>query len=1460
MLHNRLLLVFMLTFFVTVNAQKTQIRFQHYTTDDGLSQNMVDCMLKDHKGFMWFGTWNGLNRFDGYSFVWYKQNSAEPYSLSNNFVRSICQDAAHNIWIGTRNGLNLYLYRQDKFLNFYAGRDSNSICSNEINVVFYDSHGYLWVGTARNGLDRITLGKNSEILSVRHFGAGTSETQLSHNTILCIYEDAQQNLWVGTQGGLNRYNYRTHTFMKLFNSPNGTGSLSSSVINAIYEDKYGDLWIGTEFGLNRLHHNNYRIEQYFYNPDNPYSLPHNVVRDIVEDLKGNLIIGTLGGLSIFDRVNNRFVNYKHTLHNKLGLNNDFVNCLLSDREGNLWIGTEKGGINHYNVYQHQFEFFENEMGNPNSLSYNTINSIFEDENFLWIGTAGGGLNVYHKKLGKFYHFRYDAHRATSISSDFISAIFKDQQGNMWLGTWGQGLNMLKKGQELSGNFIRFIPNGQPGSLVSAFVSSITQDSHGRLFIGTLGGLSIKDARSHVFQTFTGKGAEPIERIGCLQFDIQENLWVGTENGLFQVIPAANGMIDPNTSSFNVYRNIPGDKYSLSGNYIISICSDAMGRMWLGTYGNGLNLMIPSENPKAIKFIAYDERDGLSSNVIYGILPDREGNLWLSTDNGLTRFNPDKKLVKCYYESDGLLNNQFYWSAYFRNDEGKMYFGGMNGLTAFFPEHIKDDPNPPRIAFTDFKIFNTSARVGEKYFGKISLPQAICETKEIVLSYKANEFSIEFSALHYNQPAKNQYFYKLEGFDQNWNQVDARRRFAVYTNLKGGKYTFWVKAANNDGIWSEQAAKIDIRIIPPFWATWWFRGLIFIFVIAAIVAYNRIKLYTLERQKQKLERLVEQRTALIEQQKQELFHQASLLSETNRELLQRQQLIEGQKAQLEVQNAEIIEQRNRLMELNKKVQLAQKQQLKLFTHISHEFRTPLTLILSPVEQLITEKLPTQVQNQLQIIQKNAQRLLHLVDQIMELRKIESGKNELQLIETDLIRYLHDIAMSFETIAQERQINFNTYYQPESLIAAFDKDKIENIVYNLLSNAFKYTPENKNILFVTALTNRNVAEKDEIIIVSPQEKIPECEQYIEIRVIDEGIGISSEQIKDIFKRFFRLNTPYMQKTKGTGIGLYITREMVKELYGYLFIKSNVGEGTSFRVLLPLTDFYRKLGVSIARVETKPSTSKLSALHLLHVNGQDDNHEPLATAHATVLLVDDDSELLSFMANYLAQSFKVLTATNGHEGYKLAELYIPDVIICDVMMPEIDGIELCHMLKNNLTTSHIPVILLSAKAEVENFVEGLEMGADDYMAKPFHLPVLAAKIKSFIDNRERLRKIFTEQLYPTAKEMVTNAADEKFIDKALHVVKEHMADADFSVEAFAREMCVSRSLLHKKLTAITGLSANEFIMSLRMKKAVALLNSNSKSISEVAYQVGFNDPKYFSKCFKKFYGRSPSEYLGA
>ncbi len=1459
--------IFFVCFFLTFSqnglTQNKIIRFSHYTTENGLSQNMIDCMMRDHKGFMWFGTWNGLNRFDGYNFTVYKQSSNNSHTISNNFVRSICQDSFQNIWVATRHGLNLYYYKKDRFVNYFHDESNvNSISSNDVTVVFYDSYGFLWVGTAENGLNRIKLGTESSIISVEHIYSTNKVGSLSDNRITCIYEDSKRNLWVGTQNGLNQFIRKTNQFIVYTNIANNPNSISSNTIQDIFEDSHGDLWIGTDFGLNRIDHNTNWVYRYYYDPDNSNSLSHNAVRAIVEDKKGNVIIGTLGGLSFFNRSSNNFTNFKYRLHDRYGLNNDFINCLLADSEGNLWIGTEKGGINKTNIHQHRFEWYENEVGNANSLSHNTINSVFEDNDYLWIGTAGGGLNIYDKKKKKYYHFLYDSHNPNSISSDFITSIFRDSKGNTWISTWGSGINFLPKGKELSGHFLHYNATGQPNSLVNPFVSSIIEDKHGRLFIGTYGGLSIFDLKTNKFESFVGSGNPiPVLKIGCLLFDIQENLWVGTENGLFQIIPTENGLIDPVLSRYNVYFNKPDDKHSLSGNYVISICSDKEGNMWFGTYGYGLNLLVPNASAEATKFINFNENNGIASSVIYGILEDDEGNLWLSTDNGLSKFNYKKGICKNYYQSDGLLSNQFYWSAYFKNKNGKMYFGGMGGLNAFYPSEIVDDPNPPRMAFTDLKIYNQSVTVGEKYYGKISLPVSVACAQNIVLSYKANEFVIEFSALHYNQPEKNKYRYKLEGFDNHWIEVDSKRRFAIYTNLKGGKYKFYVLASNNDGKWAQEPISMNLTIVPPFWATWWFRALMVVIAIALIIVYNRWRVYSLEKQKRKLEILVEQRTATIEKQNEELLKQANLLAETNKQLLMRQQQIEEQKAQLEIQNAEIIEQRNRLMEMNKKVQLSQKQQLRLFTHISHEFRTPLTLILAPLEQLIKEPLGKPISEHLQIIYKNAQRLLHLVDQIMELRKIEAGKTELKLIETDIIRFVFDIVHSFHSVAQQKKIEFIIKSGSQTMIAAFDKEKVENIIYNLLSNAFKYTPENKVVFFNMEMVNSSLPHKDEILIVSPEKPVL-TSQFIEIIVSDEGIGISNEQIKEIFKRFYRINTPFAQRTKGSGIGLYITREMVKEHYGYMYIKSTIGVGTTFRVLLPAGHYFQQAGFTIEKVNyLVPEVQKTATVFTNIVPiSQKDTHfiNPSNNHRYSVLIIDDDAELVSFISSSLSEYFKIFYAYNGREGIKLAIDESPDVVICDVMMPEMDGLEVCQQLKSELATSHIPVILLSAKAELENFVEGLEIGADDYIAKPFHIPVLVAKLRSLIENRERLKSLFTERIFPISKEITSNKIDEKFLERAIRIVNEHMSNSNFSVEDFAAELCISRSLLHKKLTSIVGLSANEFILSLRMKRAMTLIGGREKSIAEIAYQVGFSDPKYFSKCFKKYFGKSPSEFI--
>lgn len=1457
-----------------IRAQKSIIRFQHYTSEQGLSQNMIDYILKDHKGFMWFATWNGLNRFDGYNFIVYKHNQSNSNSLSNNFVHTLCQDKFDNIWIGTEKGLNVYLYEENRFVNYSAVKGNNyPKFPYNIETLNYDSKGKIWIGTLNNGLFRIQIvGKNGQIAKVDSFSDNGKKGSLKGNIVNFIYEDKKGNIWIGTNRGLNRFNNDENNFTNILNDSQNPNSLSDNNVQAIYRDRLGYLWIGTNFGLNRINLETYNIIKYYFNPDDPMSLSHNTVKDITEDISGNLVIGTLGGISIYNRIKDDFINYTYKVNDKYGLNNGFVNSLYADNEGNVWIGTEKGGINKYNIYQKKFEFFESELGNFNSLSHNTINSILEDEQNIWIGTAGGGLNKYNKNNCLFTHYYYDAHNPNSISSNNISAIYRDRSGILWIGTWGGGLQKLLPGHEESGIFKRYInESGNNNSLINTFISSITEDKWGNLWIGTFEGLDRMDPSSEKFMHFTSiYNGIRITRVGCLSFDNNNNLWVGTENGLFKISPGNEGKIDLQKSAVNYFINDTSNRHTINGNYIISICCDKKGNLWFGTYGYGLNkLIINPLTVDDVQFISYTEADGLANNVIYGILEDNRGNLWLSTDNGLSRFNPLKKEFKNYYVADGLQSNQFYWSAYFKNKSGKMYFGGMNGLNAFYPDSIQDDKFTPYVAITNFKIYNQSVEVGKKYNGKVTLEKSISNTDSILLSYKSNEFSFEFSSLHFNQPDKNEYFYKLEGFDDNWIRVNSTRRFASYTNLKGGKYTFMVKASNNDGVWGDNSAKIDIIIIPPFWATWWFRIFLVSITILLIITYNRYRLFALEKQKRKLEILVTERTSKIVEQKEQLLIKSEHLKESNIQLEKRQEQIEGQKEQLEQQNIEILEQRDRLIDLNKKVQAANQQRLNFFTNISHEFRTPLTLIISPLEQLLREfKEDIKTWNRLVLINKNAQRLMHLINQLMDLRKVETGKMELKLSRDDIVSFIDNISQSFSNLAVQRNIQYIKQFNPKSIITLFDREKLENIIYNILSNAFKYTPEGGTITISTSMKECSQQVFLGVAILEKHfSRNADLKEYIEIKISDTGVGIEPEKINEIFKKFYRIPSSISDKVQGTGIGLSLAKELVKVHKGLLFVESKPNQGSIFTILLASNDKYLQPGKIVA-VEKDSNMQNLNTQVLYlsdllkneiedsSVTGKGNilkqSNKPL------VLIVEDNNDFRSFLQDSLSSAFNIIGADDGKKGIEMAIKYIPDLIISDIIMPEVDGLGLCSILKNEIHTSHIPIILLTARSSVEYWIEGFDTGADDYIPKPFNIRILEARISNLIESRKKLKKLFVTSLITIPKEITTTRTDEQFLHRVLKIVEEHVSDSKFGVQELVSEMCMSRSLLHKKLTAIVDQSANDFITSIRLKKSALMLVEGQKNISNIALDVGFTDPKYFSRCFKKHFNVSPSEYM--
>lgn len=1428
-----------------VVAQKRDYRFNNYTTDEGLSQNMVDCIFKDSRGFMWFGTWNGLNRFDGYNFKTYSSQGQGEYSLGNNFIYDIDEDPYGNLWIATAEGLHVYLYSQDKFkIYLHDPTDTLSIRSNKINSILVDDRGDLWIGTDK-GIEIASVKGPDGSLEMRYREPESDLLQQNREMIVqCIYKDPSGRIWAGTDRGLALLDQSANVSTMFTFQEDNNYSLSNNSVQAILQDAEGTLWIGCSSGLNRFEPQSNRFYRYFYDPNDNSGIVHNSIEDLILDSDGNLVIGTLGGISVLNKEDDRFYSYSVTSYLPTELNNEFVNCLFADEEGNIWIGTERGGINQFNIHQNEFDYLISSPGIDQSLSSNTVNSVWEDEEALWVGTAGGGLNRIHKKSGWFKHYLYDAALPQSISNDFITSIHRDRSGNLLLGTWGGGINSLSPEQEQEGRFARYFYDPEDEhSLSSNFVSSIVEDRYGLIWIGTFGGLAVYNPENKEFtRAPSDLGGLVIDRIGCLNFDLFSNLWVGTEEGLY-FIPYSSGkpfMLD--FDRIREYKHSSDFSESLSGDYIISIFDDSKGNLWVGTYGYGMN-KLPAEslNEENGYFTHYSESDGLCNNTIYGIQEDHGENLWLSTDNGLSKFDLNSGMFTNFYMVDGLLDNQFYWSASYKSNSDRLYFGSMKGLLSFSPEDIMESGVDPGVVLTDFRVYNQSVGVGEEYFDKVAIDKHISQTDIIILSHKIKEFSIDFSALYYVHPEKVYYAYKMEGFDEDWHYVSSNRRVASYTNLKGGNYTLQVKSSLHEGHFELPPLEIKIKIIPPFWVKFWFILTMVLLLISAVISYNRYRVYFLRKRQKELEELVAKRTAQIR----------------------------GQKEQLEKQNIEIMQQRDKLVELNKSVQQSNLHQMRFFTHMSHEFKTPLTLIIAPLEQLITEiSSRSPHYKTLLLIKRNSQRLLHLVNQLMEVRRIKTGKMDLRASKGDLVIFTENIIQSFYSLAAQKGIIYDFHANPGSIETYFDPDKIENMLYNLLSNAFKYTPEGGQIEVHMSVVKEKVLQAGDVAIVANHDLKPmKNVEYTEILVKDTGYGIEEEELKKIFKRFFKIPVADVPDAQGTGIGLYLTKELIKSHKGQLYINSKINEGTIFTILIPIGSGFLDIDeISEAVLDYQKGIPKL---HVDLLSGQiEQQKDPHPESRALmrekrksdskILIIDDDPDMMSFMRDYLGESFQVLTASDGREGLLKSKELLPDLIISDIMMPHMDGIELSEHLKSDILTSHIPIILLTSRSEVEDYLVGLDVGALDYIAKPFDIKILEAKVFNHIKNQESLKRLYASNQLDDLRNVKKIKVRDQFLIKVINTIENNLDNHQFGVKELAQELCISRSLLHKKLISAVEQSGNSFINSIRLKKAALLLLEGDQKISEIAFEVGFNDPKYFSKIFKKHFGTTPTEFV--
>ncbi|WP_020529379.1 hybrid sensor histidine kinase/response regulator transcription factor [Flexithrix dorotheae] len=1380
-------LVLTLSSFWWTPNPKPYLKFNRLSIENGLSQNNINCILQDNKGFMWFGTWEGLNKYDGHKFSVFKSDPADSTSLSDIVVTTLFEDSKGNLWVGTRDGLNLFNRYQNNFSRYNVDEGNPySLNGNYITSIEEDGEGHIWVGT-EEGLNKFdSVSQTFQRINFSQLAGQNADLDTARN-IYSLLRDSHEQLWIGTDKGVFILNSKNGTLQNTLNINNG---LAKTLVNTITEDSQGNIWLGTEKnGI--IIYNLYEksVLSLRYQPEEQNSLSHNSIRAIIEDSNQKVWVATDGGgLNLFDKKHHAFTRFGHEVNNPYSLQSNALKCLFEDRDGNIWVGALAwGGLCYANPSRQYFKHYRPGFPNKNSLNNGAVNGFYERENGdIWIATDGGGINLFQKKENSFEHFKHDPFDTKSLSSNKVLDLLEDFEGNLWAATWDGGLNKKEKGSE---KFIRYLPGSgeQKGNISSEHIWSIFEDSEKNLWIGTFGrGLSLYDRKNDAFISFEGcQDSLPGNgnHIISIYEDRQNNLWVGTLGDGLKTFDKANGLV------LDVDMVSDSSEISSIVNDVWVIYEDASNNLWLGT-SSGLK----KYNRKTKILNSFSIEDGLPNNVVYGILEDYSGKLWLSTNKGLSCFNPLTRQFRNFDSGDGLQSNQFIQGSYFKGKSGKMYFGGINGFTVFKPEEIKVNPKIPKVVVTDFQLFNKPVEIGGE---NSPLKKHISETNEITLLHCQNVFSFEFAALNFTPTQKSRYEYKMENLDENWIE-SGTRRFVSYTNLAPGEYVFRVKACNNDNIWNEAGTSIKITILPPPWKTWWAYLGYFLLSVTILVIARRQIIY-----------------------KERLKNQFRLKD------------IETHKLQ-------------ELSELKS----------KFFTQVSHEFRTPLSLILGPLRSLKSGTFKGDVNLQYNIMTRNAQKLLNLINQLLDISKLESGNMQLSIGKGNLISFIRPLVDTFENTAKLKNLNFSFHADTLSFQAYFDGDKVEKVLTNLLSNALKFTGREGSIRF--EVNTKNIDWNNYVLRENWQKN---DNLFVEFIIQDSGIGIPEKAIPHIFDRFYQAEKQgEYRKNEGSGIGLALTKELVELHKGKIRVKSKEGEGTTFSILLPVgKEHYSSAELVQFKHQNYCVSNFANILEDTEIGFDDDVvKNKKSSALPKLLIVDDNADMRTFLKNALKEKYQILEARNGMAGLVLARKKHPDLIITDLMMPEIDGQELCHQIKGDDKTDHIPVILLTAKTGERSKMESLKNGADDFITKPFDLVELELKIKNLLELKKRVEeKVEQEQVIYTEKVSV-NSVEEKFLQKAIEIVESHKSDPNFNAEAFIKEFGMSRSQIHRKIKAITHKSVIEFIRSYRLQFAKQLIEQNYGNISEIAFEAGFNSPSYFAECFKKEFGVSPSEFM--
>ena len=1321
-----------------------QITFSYISINEGLSQSTVFSIDQDKRGNMWFATYDGVNKYDGYAFTVYQHNEDDPNSIANDISRIVKTDSQGRVWIGTRDGLSRYDEEKDIFQNFFYEKNGKHLQVNGIEEI---SPEQLLISTPE-GLIMFDI-KESKFID-------DSFSTAMHKTIASTLYRHDDQIYIGTStDGLYTYSITQKTFEKVI------PILGTKQIQAILQQSPTRIWVATEgAGLFLINPKTKEIKNYLHSPSNPKSISSNYIRSLAMDSQNRLWIGTFNDLNIYHEGTDSFASYSSNPVENGSLSQRSVRSIFMDSQGGMWLGTYFGGLNYYHPIRNRFKNIRN-IPYKNSLSDNVVSCIVEDKDKnLWIGTNDGGLNLYNPITQRFTSYTLqEDESARGIGSNNIKAVYVDEKKSLvYIGTHAGGLSILHRNSGQVENF-----NQRNSQLVNENVYAILPDGEGNLWLGTLSALVRFNPEQRSFTTIEKeKDGTPVvsKQITTLFRDSHKRLWIGGEEGLSvfkqEGLDIQKASILPVSNVTKLFTNC--------------IYEASNGVIWVGTR-EGFYCF--NEKDKQIK--RYNTTNGLPNNVVYGILEDSFGRLWLSTNRGISCFNPETEKFRNFTESDGLQSNQFNTASYCRTSVGQMYFGGINGITTFRPELLLDNPYTPPVVITKLQLFNKVVRPDDETG---ILTKNISETKSITLKSWQTAFSIEFVVSNYISGQHNTFAYKLEGYDKEWYYLTDSRTVS-YSNLPQGTYQFLVKAANSDGKWNPIPTALEIIVLPIWYKTWW-ALLIFFATFAGFITFV-FRFFWMRK---------------------------------------------SMEAQLEIERRD----KEHQEEINQ-------MKMRFFINISHELRTPLTLILTPLQEIINKISDRWTRNQLEYIQRNANRLLHLVNQLMDYRRAELGVFELKAKKGNAHQLIQDNFLFYDKLARHKKITYTLHSELEDKEVLFDANYLELIVNNLLSNAFKYTESGQSI---------TVTLKEE-------------NGWLLLQVSDTGIGIPINKQGKIFERFYQIESEHV----GSGIGLSLVQRLIELHHGRIELDSEENKGSTFSVYLPQDlSVYKPSELASNNEQNEEeqvySTNSKAMYFIDTEKVENESVESGDKKRGTILIVEDNNEIRRYLNNGLADLFNTLEAGNGEEALEKLKDNEVDVIVTDVMMPVMDGIKLCKNVKQNIRTCHIPVIILSAKTDIKDQMEGLQMGADDYIPKPFSLAILTTKIQNMMRTRRRMLDKYAKSLEVEPEKITFNAMDEALLKRAMAIVEKNMDNIEFSTDEFAREMNMSRSNLHLKLKAITGESTIDFIRKIRFNEAAKLLKDGRYTVAEVSTMVGFNTPSYFATSFKKYFGCLPTEYI--